>query len=89
MNVGDHLTLVVLRGQELPGELVERNRLGAGDLDRAVHRRADRELGQRGGDVVGGDGLQRAGDRRTRLPSVPDLAMPPTNSKNWVERRIV
>ena len=59
VNVGDHLAVVALSSQKLPGDLVERNSLRAGDFDGSVDRRCYRHLGQRGGDVVRSDGLEQ------------------------------
>ena len=61
VNVGDHLAAVALSSQKLPGDLVERNSLRAGDFDGSVDRRCYRHLGQRGGDVVRSDGLEQNG----------------------------
>src|SRR6478735_428164 len=54
MNVGDHLAAIALRGQKLPGDLVERNRLGAGNFNRAVDRRSYSNVRQSSGDVFRG-----------------------------------
>jgi hypothetical protein len=61
VDVRDHSARVVLRVQEPLDEFVEAEPLRTGQLDRAVHRRPDREVGQRGGDVVGHDGLHQRG----------------------------
>jgi hypothetical protein len=65
-------------------EFVETELLGPCDLDNAVCRRADGDLGHRAGDVVGGHGLDEQGARRTVVPSVAASAMRSTNSKNCV-----
>ena len=56
-DVCDHLPLVVLAAKILPGDRIEGDLLWATDLDSAVHRRADRNIGQRGCDIIGRDGL--------------------------------
>ena len=89
VDVCDHLTLVAVGGQGVAGELVQRMRFRAGDLDRAVQRRPDRDVGEAAATSSDAMGCIRAGDRRTASPSVPDWTMPPTNSKNCVERTIV
>ena len=89
VNVGDHLAAVALRGQKLPGDLVERNRLRAGDFDGAVDRRRYGNVGQRSGDVFRGDGLEQGGRHPNGVAVGPDWTMPPTNSKNCVARRMV
>src|SRR5262245_59506072 len=45
-------------------DVVERDPVRAGDLDDAVARRRDRHIGDGGGDVVRGDGLEQAGRDR-------------------------
>ena len=57
VSVGSHLSRVVARAQETPGELVEAEGLGAGKLDRVVQWCAHRVIGQGGDDVVGRFGL--------------------------------
>jgi catechol 2,3-dioxygenase-like lactoylglutathione lyase family enzyme len=61
VNVADHLPWVASRAQEAPGELVEAEGLGAGQLDRVVHWRADRDIGQGAGDIVRRLGLNEGG----------------------------
>src|SRR3954471_11830822 len=73
VNVGDHLAAVALRSQKLPGDLVERNRLGAGDFDGSVDRRRYRNVGQRSGDIFGGDGLEQGGRHANGVAVGPRL----------------
>ena len=61
MHVRDHRAPVVVGGQELLGELVERAPLGACHLDGAVERPSKREIGQRGGNVIRRNGLEESG----------------------------
>jgi hypothetical protein len=65
VNVGDHLAWVFVRVQDASDELVETRRVGTGELDGAVVRRTLRDVGEGGGDIVGGDGHISAGDRRS------------------------
>jgi hypothetical protein len=46
VNIRDHLTSVLVRGQELSVEVVERKRLGTSYLDCAVHQRLDCKIDQ-------------------------------------------
>ena len=46
VDVGGHLARVVACLEDTPGELVEAERLRARELDDAVQRRADRDVGQ-------------------------------------------
>src|SRR3954471_21617427 len=73
VNVGDHLTAVALRSQKLPGDLVERNRLRARDFDGSVDRRRYGNVGQRSGDIVGGDGLEQGGRHANGVAVGPRL----------------
>src|SRR5215813_966606 len=59
--VSDHLALVAARGQEFARELVHRTGLRAGNLDGAVQRRCERQLGQVGEHVVRGNWLEQRG----------------------------
>lgn len=59
MDVCDHLARVSGRAQELSGEFVERYQLGTRQLDHAVHRFLDCDIGQYGGDVIRSDRLQK------------------------------
>ena len=86
VGVGDDIARILLGAEKAPDEFVERHLFRSGDLDCAVDRRAECGVGHGVGHVVG---CTRAGDRRTVCPTVPDCAMPLTNSKNWVERTIV
>ena len=53
VHVRNHLAGIVVCAQDTPGELVEAERLGAGQLDRVVQWRPDRDIGQGRDHVVG------------------------------------
>ena len=57
VRVGDDLAGVVALAQGASDELVEVELLGPGDLDDAIHWRADGDVRERAGHVVGGHGL--------------------------------
>src|SRR5215217_2033330 len=59
MDVGDDLARVFCRGQILPGEVIETERFRSGQLNDAVDRTAERDVGQGGSDVVRGHGLKQ------------------------------
>jgi hypothetical protein len=61
VDVGRHTAWVIVCAQNATGQFVEPERLGAGQLDRVVQRRADRDIGQGAGDVVGCLGLNEGG----------------------------
>ncbi len=65
--VGRHPARVAVGIQHALDELVETEPFGTGQLDRAVHRRADRRDRQCGGDVVGCFGLDQHGRQTNRL----------------------
>ncbi|MBI3861527.1 MAG: hypothetical protein HY290_06500 [Planctomycetia bacterium] len=52
LRIGDHLPRVPAGGQELPHELVHADRFGTCDFNRAVLRFHDRDVGQKGSDVI-------------------------------------
>src|SRR6201982_3834904 len=61
MHVGGHFALVADGGQELARELVHRTGLRTCDLDGAVQRRCERQLGQVADHVVRGNRLEQRG----------------------------
>ena len=61
VNVGRDLATVVACLQDTPGELVEAKRLRARQLDRVVQWRADGDIGQCAGHVIGCLGLDEGG----------------------------
>ena len=67
VRISDHFARVVRRFQKSPDELAERRPLGTGDLDRAVHRRSDCDVGHCGSHVIGPDGLRKSGWQVNRL----------------------
>ena len=80
----------VADGLEIAGdEFVERRSFRAGNLDDSVSRRGERHLGDNRSNVVRRDGLNSPGERLTMFPSVPESAMPPRNSRNWLARMMV
>lgn len=58
-------------------------------LDRAAHRRADDDLSESRGQVVGRDRLHERGRQMDLASSAPALMIPSMEGKNCVERRIV
>src|SRR4051794_24389268 len=60
-DVGHHPSRVAARAEDTSRELVEGERFGADQLDRVVQRRTDRHIRQRGGDVIGGGGIDQGG----------------------------
>jgi len=49
----------------------------------------ERHISDDGRNVVRRDRLEQAGDSLTMFPSVLEAAMPPRNSRNWVEEMVV
>ena len=68
VNICDHLTCVLLRAQESSGEFVQTDPFGTGQLDRAVQRRREGEVGQCSGNVIRYDGLHKGRRQANRLP---------------------
>src|SRR5215510_2385809 len=58
VHVSDHLALVAARGHEFARELVHRTGFRARNLDGAVQRRRERQLGQVGNHIVRGNRLE-------------------------------
>lgn len=80
VNVCDHLPCVSFGGQVSSDKLIHAYRFGPRQLDRAVQRLVDCDVGQCGGDVIGRLGLNEHGGQITVLPSMLESAMPPMNS---------
>ena len=59
VDVCGHLPCVSVCAQESSDEFVETYRFGTGQLDRAVHRFPDCDVGQCGSDVIRHDGLHK------------------------------
>ena len=59
MDVGDDLARVFSRRQILLGEVIETERFRSGQLNDAVDRNAERDVGQGGSDVVRSHGLKQ------------------------------
>jgi hypothetical protein len=58
VRVRDHLARIVTRAEALADELVETKTFRPGQVDRAIQRGSQRDLGQRLRHVVRGDGLE-------------------------------
>ena len=87
--VRDDASVVLGRGEVPPDEVVDRNRVGAGDLDGAVRRRVSATSATAAATSSAAMGCMGADDSRTVSPSALDPAMAPMNSKNCVARTIV
>src|SRR5213594_2212861 len=68
VDVCGHFPCVSVCAQVSSDEFVEPYRFGTGQLDRAVHRFPDCEVGHCGGDVIRHDGLHEGGWQPNRLP---------------------
>ena len=90
LGVADDLTRVADRLQIAGDDFVERRSFRAGDLDDAASRRRERHIGNDGSNVVRRYGLEQSGRKPDlTFPSALEAAMPPRNSRNWVERMMV
>ncbi len=88
--VVDHLARIVLCAERARDEFIEAEPLGSAHFGDAVQRRAERQLTQHCDDVVGQDRLDQRGGRNADLVAIAGrIGDPASNSKNWVERRIV
>lgn len=87
--IGHDLAGVAHRLQVAGDEIAKPGTLRARNLNDAVRRRCKGRVCHEICDVIGGDRLQKPVDRRVVSPMVPDWAMPPRNSMNWVEWMIV
>ena len=67
MDVCDDLTGVVLGAQEPPDQFVEAKPFWTGYLDHSVHRRPERDFGQRSSNVIRYDGLNMGTRQANRL----------------------
>ena len=68
LNVCGHLPCIVICAQESSDELVHADRFGARQLDRAVQRFLNGNIGQRGSDIVRRDWLHHSGWQSNRVP---------------------
>src|SRR5436190_23295579 len=59
LGIGDHRPCVPGRVQESPHEVVLTDRLGTGQVERAVQRLTEGHIGHDGGDVLRRDGLHQ------------------------------
>jgi hypothetical protein len=85
LGVAHDLTRVSDRLQIAGDDFVERRSFRAGDLDDAVSRCCERDVGN----IVCRDGLEQAGRKFYYVSITLEAAMLPRNSRNWVERMIV
>jgi len=70
-------------------DLIDVERVGAGNLDHAVHRCRESYFATAVATSSAAIGWISKCDRRTVSRSMADCAMPRRNSKNWVARTIV
>lgn len=79
VRVSDNFARIVTCADALPDEIVETELFGPRYFNRAIHWRANRDPGDRAGDIVSRIGWMNTGARRTVLPSVAASAMDVTN----------
>jgi hypothetical protein len=90
LRVANDLTRIAGRIQVAGDDVVEWCSFRAGDLDDSIPGRRERHLGDDGCNVVRRDGLEQAGRNPDLVfPSALEAAMPPRNSRNWVDRTMV
>src|SRR5436189_1191721 len=67
LGIGDYRACVPGRGQESPHEVVLTNRVGTGQIDRAVQGPSECHIGHGGGDIICRNGLHQSRWKTDRL----------------------